>query len=989
MTIHSSPTDTTDLTPYEVRNLVAHIEAAGGDEILHQLLALETNVGTNFWFEVKDKGEPGGYVADVQRALRRARRAVDGRVRAGEPAPDIALEVRYALLIASVRSAAGHLPMALLTAMVEKGLRSAEEVLAEVSQGDEGPTFEVIASLLPHLPEAVRRKQLRDVLVGLRPPPAEWARDERGDAVSALVPYLPADLIGEALGAARAIDTGSQRARALAALGPRLAAELRDDGVTVASELEEPLLRIAAFAALGIATSREALHVALADHPKTDGWERESAAILLASTLPPQLLGEVLAVTKGLSYSASVLAALAARLPDDLLPEAVSIVETLDDYDHPGEALAALAPRLSGAALRSAIDRAARFRELKDRVQALNELALRCPEHEKARILRSSLEAAERDTRAISGLDNEIEPFVRLAELLPEDVLPRALELGRRVGAQGGGTAVLVAVGERLSEPERTTVLRAALRDTWIHDEELRPYMAKTSGQVLAKLAVLLPGEVLPFILDDVRPAEEHDSSWERLSAVAPHLDKHELRDALRAVRELPDGTGHCAAIAGLANYLDEPDRAELLRASLDICGRIRQHWDRTMALHALAPKLSEDLGAEALEIAASIPYEAGARARAEAAGSVAPGLVSRAVAIVDELGGYSRWKAEAYAALAIKADEPTKTELFRQAVATVGITDWDDTLALDVGFIAEIAPNLSEEILGEALDRALNWGMSDGRKCVSALAALARRFDGARRTAILERALAIALDIDRDSDRVEALIELGAEVPSAAEAIRQVGDPKWRAVGLVELGEPLSEEAMRAPTGLSDPYEFAATLKLLPFAPPDWVRAMLAEIRENEERSGLDKDHWQTDRLAEVIPRLGADLLPDLVDMAGRIPPSGRPPVLAAVVDTFRPLAPQQLHECWVQARAALDGVSRAEVLQALATLAPVVDAVGGRTGVRDSAASVLLVHRWHPSQQLPADGQRNAAPTPDTANLAERQRRPRPRRRARGRPR
>jgi len=159
--MRSGRANAAELTPYELRNLVAHLEAAGKEDTLHRLLVLETYAGTNFWFEAKDKGDAGGYVTDARRALRLVRRAVDTRVLAGEPAREIALEVRYALLIASVRNAAGQVPTALLTAMVEKGVRSAEQVLAYLLQIHSGPPgFEVIASLAPHLPEPVRTKQL-------------------------------------------------------------------------------------------------------------------------------------------------------------------------------------------------------------------------------------------------------------------------------------------------------------------------------------------------------------------------------------------------------------------------------------------------------------------------------------------------------------------------------------------------------------------------------------------------------------------------------------------------------------------------------------------------------------------------------------------------------------------------------------------------------------------------------------------------------------
>ena len=60
-------------------------------------------------------------------------------------------------------------------------------------------------------------------------------------------------------------------------------------------------------------------------------------------------------------------------------------------------------------------------------------------------------------------------------------------------------------------------MLREALRDSLrIDDEDMRAATATTSGEVLTKLAALLPGEVLPFVLDDVRPDDWQDSSSAR-----------------------------------------------------------------------------------------------------------------------------------------------------------------------------------------------------------------------------------------------------------------------------------------------------------------------------------------------------------------------------------------------------------------------------------------------------------------------------------------
>ncbi|MCB8923966.1 MAG: hypothetical protein H6662_20490 [Ardenticatenaceae bacterium] len=54
------------LTRYELRHLVAHLEQSGRIGDLHRLLALETGEQRNAWYEAKDAvGDLQGYLDDV------------------------------------------------------------------------------------------------------------------------------------------------------------------------------------------------------------------------------------------------------------------------------------------------------------------------------------------------------------------------------------------------------------------------------------------------------------------------------------------------------------------------------------------------------------------------------------------------------------------------------------------------------------------------------------------------------------------------------------------------------------------------------------------------------------------------------------------------------------------------------------------------------------------------------------------------------------
>jgi hypothetical protein len=922
------------LTAYELRNLVAHLAAAGRAGDVHRLLALQTGAGTDFWFEVKDDGDPGGYVTDVRLALRLVRDAVDGLLRAGEPAPEVALEIRYALLIASVRSAVGRVPPTLFAALVEHGLRTPEEVLAELAQAPAGVRHhEIVASLAAHLPDWLRRQWLREILLDL---PRLDAFD-RGEMLVALTPHLPAELVGEALRAIRAIDWPAARGGPLLALAPRIPADLRDVAAGIAAELPEPALRIAAGAALGLPVTVESLRAAL-HHDSNTAFDVAEAAKVLGDVLPAGLLPELLTVAVTVrTMAADVLIALAPRLPDHLLATAVDAIAGFGSFDHAGAALAALAPHLSGALLERALGVARGLDEV-DRIRAGTELALRLPEDRRDEVLHETWRLVEGEP--LWELERR-DAVVRLAEVLPAPLLPSAERFARSLPASEGGAVMLVAIGARLAGTHRQEVLRTALRDTLrFDDEELGASLSLTSLPVLGDLARLLPGEVLPFVLEHRDPHESSSLMLDRLGAISPHLRASELRSVLRAVRELDDGSERCAAIAALAGQAPEPAKRDLLREALSDCRRIHRQWDRTMALDALAPELTYEMGEEALEIAESIQYEPGARARAAVAGCLPPSLHARCLAGLPV--GYERWGAVARAALARTAPEPARTELFRKALAVIGITDWDDTEALSARFVASIAADLPEHLLDEAVHVVEGYrGLPDDRW--PAFATLAGRFGEPRRSALLADAIRVAAEVAREPARVRAVIALGVDLPGAARVIRRVSNRRWQAVGLAHLGESVSPEMLDGPAD-DEPESDDAILELLPFQPPGRASAVLRRLRS---RPGWP-DHAMT--LAHVLPRLHRDLLPDLLDLLVDVPAAERPRLLIALMELLGPARRHHLPDLWKHARAAFDDGDRTQVLEAVTTLAPLVADAGGSDAATETAAAVLVVGRWHP---------------------------------------
>lgn len=187
---------------YERRNLVAHLAKAGCFAELHDLLSREAPDGSNRWWRVRSEaGETAGYLADLDLA------------RQYSHAPK--LQLRYALMSASVRATTAHVSPTMLRALLETGIWSVPmayhhareitdrwsrvEALLAVISYDTGPArreaiqaavdtartgLVALPELLPLLEPAARRQLVVELLA--RP----WLRDHRGALLRAVAPVI-------------------------------------------------------------------------------------------------------------------------------------------------------------------------------------------------------------------------------------------------------------------------------------------------------------------------------------------------------------------------------------------------------------------------------------------------------------------------------------------------------------------------------------------------------------------------------------------------------------------------------------------------------------------------------------------------------------------------------------------------------------------------------------------------------------------------------
>jgi hypothetical protein len=215
------------LSPYELRFLPAHLEAAGDATRLHRLLSLRRGDAANAWYAATDG--VAAYLADLGRAWHMA--TVGG---------DSAMSVRYAFVAGAVRRAAS-IPAGMLDALVTRGRLTLDEAISMAdSAADRDDRVEGLIRLLPRLAADRRRDLAARVLehlatrtenrtaVGGNAGELELPLGARQqvDAVERLVAIPEVD--PERLAAvARQTGTGYGAARALAVAAGRLAGAAR------------------------------------------------------------------------------------------------------------------------------------------------------------------------------------------------------------------------------------------------------------------------------------------------------------------------------------------------------------------------------------------------------------------------------------------------------------------------------------------------------------------------------------------------------------------------------------------------------------------------------------------------------------------------------------------------------------------------------------------------------------------------------------------
>jgi hypothetical protein len=971
------------LDEYELRHLVAHLDAAGQTRDMHRLLALRRAATTDYRVRsvrrlrvavarvlhrpAKDAeavnawhaahlsiGDAAGFLADVALARTRAQRDWDAELAAGEPAVSIAFDLRYALVQASLRTSDRFFPGPLVVALVHNGLWTRAEGLERAVTLAPSARAEAVVSLAEDMPDTERYPLLRRELEA-----AIQVKDHRTRVrtLRIVAPRLPPEARERALTAAadaiRLVSNDADRVAELDALAPHL------DGAQ-------------AQRVLGIARSM------------TNPGHRADALLALVPRLPAGSRAEV---------AAEVLAAW--RLLEQRVDER-SPVNPTQNLTHRARLLAKLAWSLSDAAptelYNVAWELATEAAEAWRKAMPLQAIALadHYPFAEVAQYLpeQKAAEAYGRALRAALDTPNRRDRVAALTAMLrmlppdraPDELVRLVVQHARRILSPRVRVRTLGVIAAYLPEPDRTAALTAALDDVLKHPDyqigfaeklgELAPLLprhlllralsapwrnddAESLVQALAILLHYLPPPTQPSAVRSLlQIADGHDTIAESPASMvfeaillAPERWRTRLlSEAIKRIERINDRIGRAGLLNRLRSVHDDPAAERALRRA-----RWARRWVWRRDGH---PRVLAAVTADTPE---SVRGKLAARAFAKAAKERnEPMRASRFKALAQhltpeltaEMLREVRRMADPFQQLQVlpelipRLDEPERTRVCHEALAALE--------QLAPASAARVLPPLAALLPAGLVPAALATVWDGGDEIASALVALAPYLPDD----LLEKAAAVTQRMDDPTHRVEVLRSLAPRLPAPrrAELIEEllaacsdtIVDRMALLTPLLRWLPPprtdeLVREALRDPAAIDDRVWSAVA----PHLPPALVRGTARD-------TVLRLAPFHCEALAVLIDEHDPALLDQVLADTARCEATSRTAALAAALTELDVSVPTALAVELVRSVGA-ELVSRPDLVRHIELLFPLIARLGGEAAMAELANALSDIgHCW-----------------------------------------
>jgi NB-ARC domain/Trypsin-like peptidase domain len=527
---------------YFFEYLSRHLVAAGYADELHRLLGLTGADGRHAWYEAKRSlGELAGFLSDVNTAWQLAEQAYDvaDDDRAAET---VALQIRYALITASLNSLAENIPPALLCALLVHGERGARELLTYAARVP-GP-------------------------------------EQRSATLAALAPHLPEELLDEALATANAIPDEAVRADAIGRLAARLVELDRvKDGLAAVANLADPALQALALAEMArhrpdLAT--EAIRITGQLRARQQANVLSQVAVRLADCGLSGLAVDAAQQISDAETRWSALGRLAPHLPPSLADAAIERASTLQPPAKRIRQLLHLLPLLPKSQVQEVLEGVAALRDKAEEAAAYVEVAARLPEPQAT----STLDRALQRALQVDNPPRRAHAVATVAAYLPEPLVRRGLSrVKRRPEDQAPAIAALAARLADLGHVEEALDLSQSISN------------GDQRAEFLDAIAPHLPATVLARALTQTGVIGDAARRNQAMVRLLPHLSmpRHlqQVAEAVGAKRSTQDWVARAVAVA---RRLSGADRAVLLEQAWQAAGTVADARERIFAFAEIAP---------------------------------------------------------------------------------------------------------------------------------------------------------------------------------------------------------------------------------------------------------------------------------------------------------------------------------------------------------------------------------------------------------------
>jgi hypothetical protein len=591
---------------YIHNHLIWHMQKAGWNKEIHALLCEETSDKKNSWYLVREKmGQSTGFLEDVSRAWRLAESDSSREFEEKGKAENIGIEVRYALITASINSLSANIPLELLISLVKNDIWTPIQGLAYARQM---PKLEqhcdALRFLVPLLPKEMRDEVLDEYI--------EIVRKIKDDNIYAsklgIIAYELAEpqrgnILNESLDITRRIQNEKELINTLTSICFELKEPLRDD---VFKNLIESIANI----------RDEAIRADLL----------MKAAANLSESKKEQMKTMALAATNAIQFDKFKILTLEKLFHQKLDSEKSQnakpqhLIPEIYGYQH-NRALMKIRnikqlPKTERIeSVESALDE---IKDIQDRIYRASILidiskAL-CDEYKEYAEL--AIELALEDLKQVKDEQRRAEVLIELASIMPKEMSIDFLELVKKVNNSHCRGRILMSISPSLTKPLLKNALDIALE---IKDDKDRAEFILKSAKILQNKSILV--EILRNLKEIKNELIKKEIFYSILNKSSPdmlieicnaNIDFDEdgleiIKDLISRGKDTLKEEDIIQSISGIkrpwnkvklqiyaSEYLSSTEQKKMLDEALEASAKIRGIYKRISILSDLQTKLDD-----------------------------------------------------------------------------------------------------------------------------------------------------------------------------------------------------------------------------------------------------------------------------------------------------------------------------------------------------------------------------------------------------------